>query len=377
MTQLALDPDAAPSVGATFGVEEEYHVIDPDTFELRDEPDLTDAALHGRLGPRIHAEIATTQLEAATGVCATVEELRAEIVAGRREALAAAAGIGATVLAASTHPTGSWAEQRLTPRDRYIELYERWGVLALQQGVICGCHVHVGVPDVDTAVAVMDRARPYLPLHLALTGSSPFYEGTDTGYDSYRTQWFSRWPINGPTEPLGDEITYRRVVEGLRRAGAVADSSNLYWDVRPSARHPTVEYRIGDVCTSADDVVLHAVLLRALTVTLARRAAAGEPVPDVRPELLRVARWRAARFGVTAGVFDPVTGEVIDAGRAIGTLVRELEPELAARGETETVRALLRQVLARGTSAQRQRSVLHRTGDTRAVVAFLLREGSA
>jgi carboxylate-amine ligase len=197
----------------------------------------------------------------------------------------------------------------------------------------------------------------------------------DTGYESYRTQWYSRWAITGPTEPLGDGATYQSVVEGLARAGAIGDSSNLYWDVRPSARHPTVEFRIGDVCTSVDDAVLHAALLRALTATLVRRARAEEPVPTVRAELLRAARWRAARFGLTSGIFDPRTAEVLDAREAVDRLLRELEPELAERGELEDVRELVDQLFGRGTSASRQRAVFQRTGDEHHVVDFIVREG--
>src|SRR5947209_1795978 len=146
-----------PAVAATFGVEEEYHVVDALTLALRDSPDLGAAASHGELGPRLQAEIASTQLETATGVCATLAELRTELLAARCEAAYAAESVGAALVVASTHPTASWRDQRLTSKVRYIELFEQWGLLALQQ-VICGCHVHVSVPDLDTAVAVMDHA---------------------------------------------------------------------------------------------------------------------------------------------------------------------------------------------------------------------------
>jgi len=362
------------AVGATFGVEEEYHVVDAETFALRDSPELNARAGAGALGARIHAEIATTQLEIATGICRTTDELRAELTAARREATAAAAAVGATVLIASTHPSASWTEQRLTLQPRYITLLERWGVLALQQ-VICGCHVHVSVPDLDTAVQVMDHARPYLPLLLALTGSSPFHECVDTGYDSFRTQWFARWPIAGPSEPLGDADTYRGVIDDLTRAGVIDDPSHLYWDIRPSLRHPTLEFRVGDVCTSLDDAVLHAALVRALAATLAERAASGvRPVP-IRAELLRAARWRAARYGLSDRLLDPATGELVEPRLAISRLLVELEPQLADRGEVDEARALVQQVFDRGTSAARQREVLQRTGDPAAVAAYVVRAG--
>ena len=362
---------AAARPGATLGVEEEYHVVDAQTYALRADSALSDLALGGRLGPRTQAEISTTQLEVATGVCSTLGQLREELREARREASAAVSSVGAAILVASTHPFSSWQEQRLTPRPRYLELLERWGVLALQQDIV-GCHVHVSVPDLDTAVAVMDHARPYLPTLLALTGSSPFHQGMDTGYDSYRTIWFSRWPITGATEPLGDGAGYERIVRGLRVAGVAHDSSNLYWDVRPSRRYPTLEYRIGDVCTSVDDAVLHAALVRALTTTLADRVAAGAPAPLVPPELLRAARWRAARYGLAGELFDPVRVERLPARAAVWRLLRDLEPALAERGEWDEVSALADRVLDRGTSASRQRETLQRTGDPLAVAAWVV-----
>nr|WP_269204615.1 glutamate--cysteine ligase [Motilibacter deserti] len=373
-------PDAVPerpAAAVTVGVEEEYHLVDAETLALRDSAELNDAALHGRMGPQIQAEIATTQLETATAVCRTAGELRQQIVHVRTEAAAAAATAGSALLVASTHPFATWDQQRLTARPRYIELFERWGLLALQQ-VICGCHVHVSVPDLDTAVAVMDRARAYLPTVLAMTGSSPFHEGTDTGYDSYRTQWFARWPITGPTEPLGSGTAYLELVEGLRRAGVIEDSSSLYWDVRPSAKYPTVEFRVGDVCTEVDDVVLHAVLLRSLTRVLAAQAERGVPAPEIRPELLRAARWRAARHGLSESLFDVLQGDLVPAPVAVERLLALLRHDLQDAGEWQEASELTTRLLARGTSAQRQRAVLQRTGDLRAVAAsVVLRAGSA
>ncbi|SDQ04013.1 glutamate--cysteine ligase [Quadrisphaera sp. DSM 44207] len=367
-------PAAAPEpVGATIGVEQELHVVDAHTYAALDDDALSSAVLHGEAGRHVHAEIATTQVEAATGVCRTLEELRSSLAAARAEAAAAAATVGGAVLAASTHPFAGWADQRLTSGPRYLTLYERWGVLALQQ-VICSCHVHVAVPDLDTAVTVMDHVRPYLPLVLALTGSSPFHEGTDTGYDSYRTQWFDRWPITGPPEPLGDAGSYLGLVYGLKAAGVIDDASNLYWDVRPSSRYPTLEFRVADVATDLDDSLLHAALVRSLTRVLDARDRTGRPAPEVRPELLRAARWRAARYGIQGQLFDPVRLELVDAPVAVRRLLEELRDDLTEHGEWDEVSALTEQLLARGTSAQRQRAVLHRTGDLRSVAEMLVRE---
>ena len=373
------EPDATtrtvlPGPGTTLGVEEEYHLVDPETYALAPRPELSMAAARHDLGDRIRAEITTTQLEVATGICRTLEEVRAELRAARAEAAAAAASSDAAILAASTHPFGTWQQQQITAAPRYEAMVQRWAALAVQQD-ICGCHVHVGVPDLDTAVAVMDRARPYLPLLLAMTGSSPFHGGTDTGYESYRTLWWSRWPNTGIPEHFGSADRYREVVEALVVSGVVADASHLYWDLRPSSHLPTLEFRLADVCTDLDAAVLHAALARSLVRVLADRARRDVPVVPVRSELLRAARWRAARHGLDGELFDPSLGRLVDARLAVTGLLGELEDDLRDRGEWDEVGELLAALFARGTSAARQRGTWLRTGDTRAVAAAVVREG--
>ena len=364
------------AAGATIGVEEEFHLVDPETFALARSPELALAAARHELGERLQAEITTTQLETATGVCHTLRELRAALAGTRAEARTAADDAGVALLMASTHPSAGWREQSITPAPRYEAMVRRWAGLAQRQD-ICGCHVHVGVPDLETAVAVLDRARPYLPVLLAMTGSSPFHDGADTGYDSYRTIWWSRWPHTGIPEHLGSAEHYAAVVEGLVASGVVGDASHLYWDVRPSSHLPTLEFRLGDVCTTVDDAVLHAALVRSLVRVLAGRAERDEPGPQPRPELLRAARWRAARYGLSGQLFDAVAGTLVDAPAAVGGLVAELADDLGAHGELDEVEDLVQALLGRGTSAVRQRSTWLRTGDAREVAADIVREGTA
>jgi carboxylate-amine ligase len=363
-----------PAAGVTFGVEEEYHLVDPVTFALCPSPDLAAAAARHEMGLRLRAEITTTQLETATGVCTTPAELRAELVGARTEAAAAAAGAGVVLLAASTHPFASWREQVITPAPRYEGMVDRWAGLAREQD-ICGCHVHVGIPDLDTAVAVMDRLRPYLPVLLAMTGSSPFHEGVDSGYESYRTLAWSRWPNAGAPEYLGSAERYRAVVDGLVSSGVVADASQLYWDVRPSSHLPTLEFRLADVCTDLDDAVLHATLVRSLVRVLAGRAERDEPIPRVRPELLRAARWRAARRGISGQLFDPVSATLVDARLAVRRLLSELEEDLCDHDEWSGADERVQRLFTRGTSASRQRGTWLRTGDPRAVAAAVVLAG--
>ncbi|MGY1826890.1 carboxylate-amine ligase [Blastococcus sp. SYSU DS0541] len=372
MQSTAGRPGAA---GATVGVEEEFHLVDPESFALAPRPELVRAAARHEFGERVHAEITTTQLETATGICRTLGELRSALAGTRAEAQAAAGGAGAALLAASTHPWAGWREQVITPEPRYEAMVRRWAGLAQRQD-ICGCHVHVGVPDLDTAIAVLDRARVYLPVLLAMTGSSPFHDGGDTGYESYRTLWWGRWPHTGIPEPLGSADRFRAVVDGLVAAGVIEDASHLYWDLRPSAHLPTVEFRLADVCTDLDDAVLHAALAASLVRVLVARARRDEPFEQPRSELLRAARWRAARDGLSGSLFDPVAGVLVDPRVAVDGLLAELADDLADRGEEGEVRDLVDRLFARGTSADRQRSVWRRTGDLREVAAAVVHEGS-
>jgi YbdK family carboxylate-amine ligase len=362
--------------GATFGVEEEFHLVDPDSCRLTRSPALADAVLRGEAGPHLHAEITTTQLEAVTGICTDLSQLRAELVTTRAEAAGAAARAGVRILAASTHPFDNWQQQDITPAPRYQAMVDRWAGLALRQD-ICGCHVHVGVPDLETAVAVMDRARPYLPVLLAMTGSSPFHDGMDTGHSSYRTVWWSRWPTTGPPEYLGSSERFQEVVAAMVASGVIGDSSHLYWDLRPSSHLPTLEFRLADVCTEVDDVVLHAALAGSLVRVLAGRAARGETCPQPRPELLRAARWRAARFGLEGQLFDPLTCELVPARVAVRRLLAELQEDLRDRAEWSAVVEMVERLFERGTSSARQRRTWLRTGSLREVAAGIVREGTA
>jgi YbdK family carboxylate-amine ligase len=354
----------------TVGVEEEYHLVDADTMALRSVAEVVaraKAAIEDA-----ESEISTSQLEVATPVCSTLAEVRAELVRLRYQAGEVAARSGCRILAMGTHPFSSWRDQRLSEAARYVGLYERWGLLALQQ-LITGCHVHVAVDDDDLRIAVLDRVRPWLPVLLALTASSPFWEGVDTGYASYRTMWFDRWPTAGMPPALGDRAGFDRVVGNLVRAGAIDDATHLYWDVRPSARYPTLEFRIGDVCPSVDDAVLYAALARALVRTLAASADRTSP-PDVGAEVLRVARWRAARHGLTDALVDPSTWSPRPAGEVVDALLSLVRLDLEANGEWEEVADAVDRVRRDGTASERYRRLMARTGDLRAVTAAAVDE---
>ena len=357
-------------VGATIGVEEEYHLVDAETMALADAPGVVPEA-RTLLGERAQGEISTSQLEVATSVLTSLADVRRELGELRRGADQAAQRHGCRILPTGTHPTGTWHDQRRTPDERYDELEERFGLLALQQ-LITGTHVHVFLPDVDLAVQVLDRLRPDLPVLLALSGSSPYWGGVDTGYASYRTQWYARFPVTGSSELLRDRATYEGLVGDLVTSGVVADASHLYWDARPSTRFPTVEVRVADACPDLDDVVLHAGLVRSLVRSAATAAAAGTPFPEPRPELVKAARWGAARYGLEGRLLDLHDVVRRPAAEVVAGLLARLRDDLEDAGEWDEVSALAAQAVARGTSAAAQRRAHARTGDLAQVVRELV-----
>lgn len=365
-----------PAAGSTLGVEEEYHLLDPDTCTLINSPELAAEALESTAGPGLQPEMLTSQLEAATEVCTDLDELRRAIADMRRNAAAAAAGHGAAILATSTHPFAALADIEVLARPRYDVLLERFGTI-VRQFNLCGCHVHVSVPDLDTAVAVMNLARPYLPVLSALTGSSPFHEGQDTGYESFRLPSLGLWPQGGPPPLLASAAEYRSTIEDGVRIGLVDDASAMLWDLRPSLRYPTLEFRAADMCPDIDDGVLYAALVRSLVRVLAARSASGSGPPAISDPALRAARWRAARYGLSDTLWSPARAELIPARAAVDELLGELRDDLETHDEYPVVQGLIEQLFGRGTSAARQRQDHTRTGDlievTRAAVRLTAR----
>jgi YbdK family carboxylate-amine ligase len=353
-------------VGVTLGVEEEYALV---TLEggLADAPDVAVSA-HRLIGDNATREISTSQLEVVTSVCTSLPELRVEMQRLRTAAVKAAAEHDCQVLASGTHPFASWRDQRMTEGETYDILVRRWGLLARQQ-LITGQHVHVGVPA-DLCIPVLDRIGPDLPLLVAMSASSPFWEGEDTGYASYRTQWFSRWPITGTLPVLGTRAAYDSLVAGLVKAGVAESASRLYWDARPSDKFPTVEVRVADTMPLLDDAVLHAALVRSLV----RVAARGGPVPTTPPEMVRAARWRAARYGLDGLLLDPATGELVGAAAMVRSFVDRLREDLEDLGDWDEVSGLVDGLLARGTSADRQRRVAAASGSLHDVVRSVVQE---
>jgi glutamate---cysteine ligase / carboxylate-amine ligase len=343
----------------TVGVEEELMLVDPDTGHLAAVP--TD----GSAGAEVQPELFRQQLETATEPCRDAEDLQAGIRAGRRAAGGSAAAAGVRAVAMAT-PVLQEGEPDFAPVPRYRRIGDEYGELA-RQALVCATHVHVEVADDDEGVRVIDRIRPWLPLLVAMGANSPYWQGRDTGHASWRSQVWGRWPTAGAAQPFGDEATYRSVASSMIGWGGALDTGMLYFDVRLSERFPTVEVRVADVTTDVEDVTLLALLTRALVTT----AALDPGPPTWRGDLLRVAGWRAARFGLAHDLVHPSGEGLAPVREVVDATVRHAQDALQEAGDLERVTGSFERLLARGTGATRQRSVFEAKQDLAAVVTDL------
>ena len=328
----------------TVGVEEEFLLVAADGSPV--------ALAQAAAGGDIELELKEQMLETATNPSLQLGDLRREVHRQRRAAADAARSAGARLAALATSPLP--VTSSVTARFRYHRIVAEYGLTAREQ-LTCGCHVHVEVSDDDEGVAVLDRIAPWLPVLLALSANSPFWQGEDTGYASYRSQVWQRWPTAGPTAPFGSGADYRQALDDLVATGAALDQAMVYFDARLSRRYPTVEIRVADVCLRAEDTLLIAALSRALVETAARAADAGEPPPRVRPELLRAASWGAARMGLRGPLLHPLRMRRAPAAEVVAALLAHVAPVLTEQGELEHVTHSWRALLARGTGAEEQR----------------------
>ncbi|MGB6164119.1 MAG: glutamate--cysteine ligase [Pseudonocardiaceae bacterium] len=353
------------------GVEEELLLVDPDSGRAlaRAAEVLRDAAADGPAADQdLTSELMREQVETNTQPCATLDELVAEVRRGRRVASDAAQGRGARVAAVGTSPLP--VDPSITASPRYQRIAEEFGLTAEEQ-LTCGCHVHVQIESEAEGVAVLDRIRGWLPCLLALSANSPFWQGRDSGYASFRSQVWGRWPSAGPTELFGSAETYHATTGAMIESGTLLDVGMLFFDARLSQTHPTVEVRVADVCLLADDAVLLAALVRALVETAARSWRAGVPPAPLRTEVLRLAGWRAGRSGLDGDLVDP-TGRPAPADQVIRNLMDHLRPVLEDHNELEVVEDLVTSVLRRGNGAAVQRQVYRTSGQLTSVVAHVV-----
>jgi len=357
----------------TMGMEEEFQVIDPQTRCLCAGADLLLQQIQPPAGTTVSSEIQQCQIELATPICQTLSELRTALLTARGSLLSAAQKAQLQVAAAGTHPFSHWKQQQLTALPRYQRIALRYQHLA-RELVIFGCHVHIGSPSREEAIEILNRARLWLAPLLALTTNSPFWLGDETGYASFRTLLWGRWPLSGPPEPFSSVAAYDALIQSLAAMGSLEDATHLYWDLRLSHRYPTLEFRSQDVCLTVDEAVMVAGLIRALVQTCWQQAQERCPSPLVSTEVLRMAQWQAARYGLSADLLEVSRGRAVRAPDLIEQFLDFVSPALAAQGAWEEVSSLVQAVLQRGTGASRQRAVYQQTQSLEQVVDFLVAE---
>ncbi|MGC4804665.1 carboxylate-amine ligase [Micromonospora sp. DT233] len=365
-----------PTARLTLGVEEEFLLLDPATGESLPVADRVLTALRGAARQQSRQEFRHSMVEMVTPVCADLAELRAHLVALRRAAADAARAAGARLVAVGATPVCE-AHRTVPDEARYHAMSRRFGPVA-HDPAVCGCHVHVGVPDRELAVQVCNHLRPWLPVMQALTVNSPLHDGRDTGHASWRSLQLERWPSIGPTPYFASAADYDATVAALVDAGIMLDPAMVYWYARPSASYPTVEVRVGDVCPAVDDTVLVAALVRALVATMVEDVHAGRPAPRLRGCLVAAAHWRAAHEGLDGRLMDLRAGGARPAWELVAELLATVTPALARHGDLPYVGEQLARLRREGTGAARQRRIIARTGgDVRAVLDHLAAQTTA
>ena len=337
----------------TIGIEEEYLLVDQTSRDLvREMPKALFKEAKKALSGQVSREFLKAQIEVGTRVHKTVREAGQELSVLRRTVAGLAASHGMAALAASTHPFARWSAQETTDRARYQSIAKDLAGIARRM-VICGMHVHVGIEDDELRIDLMNQARYFLPHLLVLSTSSPFAEGEDTGLKCYRLAAYQELPRTGLPGRFDSWEEYSRTVDVLVRAGIIQDATKIWWDLRPSARFPTLEMRITDVCTRLEDAVSVAALYVSILRMLYRIRRSNQTWRTYPLFLLAENRWRAQRYGVAGTLFDFGKGELVafrDLIEELIALVREDAEALDCVAEVEGTRA----IVARGTSAERQ-----------------------
>ncbi|MDQ0393117.1 carboxylate-amine ligase [Labrys monachus] len=340
----------------TFGIEEEYFVFERRSGKAGESvpPGFFEAARQA-LGKSVSHELLQSQIEVATSPSSAVADARGQLLHFRRTLQALAGEHGLGILAAGTHPSAEWSEQRPTELPRYDKVAQDLQILARRQ-MICGMHVHVEIPSGLSRVALMNRTLPYLPLFLALSASSPFWQSRRTGLMAYRQAVYAALPRSGLPDLFADEQDYASYVAALVGNRIIADASFLWWDLRPSLRFPTMELRIADACTRVEDALAIAMLYRCLVRHLCRHPELNRDMTAAGRAIVEENKWRAERYGIHGSLIDLASGEAQPVPELVGAL-RALVREDSRVLECEAALAGIDVILQRGTSADCQLAV--------------------
>ncbi|WP_354642116.1 carboxylate-amine ligase [Kitasatospora camelliae] len=354
----------------TLGVEEEFLLVDAVTRAPAGAAPLVVKHAQESLGDQVGGELFPSMIETRSVPASALADLRADLARVRTGVTAVAGEIGCRVAASGTSVVPESGLLEVSDHSRYRRLAAEYGPLVTgDQGAgVCGCHIHLGVPDRERAVRLGGHLRPWLPVLQAVAANSPFHAGRDTGHASWRSLRWAQWPGAGPMPRFTDAAAYEATVDALVGSGMLLDRRMVYWYARPSESYPTLEVRVADTNADLDGVILLAGLLRGLAAVLLAEDRDGVPVPEVPDPLLLAAHWRAARDGLGGLGFDPVAGRTVPAVDLVEALIERAGPGLAAAGDLTAVRELWRGVRARGGGADRQREAFRVRGDLRDVV---------
>ncbi|MEJ7653822.1 MAG: glutamate--cysteine ligase [Chloroflexia bacterium] len=356
----------------TIGFEEEYQVIEPASRQLSQDAERLIARARETLGDSVLSELKLSQVEVVSPICGSLADVRREVGRLRQTMLQAAGAEGLAIASAGLHPFSGWRDQLITPKERYQDLLSEFRLLAREQ-MIYGCHVHIGLTDLAARVGVLNRVRPWLPVLLALNANSPYWGGEDSGFASYRTVMWSRWPVAGPSPHFESPADYSHQVRSLVSAGVVEDASKIYWDIRLPERYPTVEFRIADACTRADETVMFAGLCRGLVRACREAELRGDEYTPVAYSLLRAAMWGAARDGLCGELIDLDAARLVPASELVVRLLEYVRPSLESWCEYDATVESVERTLRDGTGAARQRAA-HAHGGPEAVMDMLIAE---
>lgn len=362
----------SPEFPFTIGIEEEYQVVDPETRELRSYItqilDRGQMILREQIKPEMHQSI----VEVGTRPCRTVQEARAEVVRLRGTIAGLASAHGLTIVAAGTHPISSWMNQEITPFDRYKGVVNEMQDLALQL-LIFGMHVHVGMPSNDAAIELMSVARYFLPHLLALSTSSPFWMGRNTGFKSYRSAIFSNFPRTGIPPSFSSYSEFERYINLLIETGSIDNGKKIWWDMRPHPVFGTLEYRVCDIATRVDECIGLAAMMQAIIVKLYRMFEENTTFRVYRRALIMENKWRAQRYGLESKLIDFGKRTEVSTAALMHELVEFVDDVVDELGSRKDVEYLLK-IVEGGSSADRQLAVFHETNDLKAVVDNLIAE---
>lgn len=352
----------------TVGVEEEFLLVDR-RVGAPTARNVEVARTARKEGIELQLELTSCQVETSTGVHTRTSELMRELRTLRKGVAACAQQNDARLLAVAIPPTVPDGFP-VTHTERYERIAHEFGMLAHEQG-LCGCHVHVGVPDREIAIQVSNFLRPRLPLLLALTANSAIYRGSRTGFASWRSILWRRWPSAGPPPYFVSGDEYEAMVAMMLDSGSIVDEKMVYWDIRPSTAFPTVEVRVSDVPATVRETVLLATLVRAAVFTARMSLAEGRVAAAVPDEVLRAAYWKAAHSGIAGQAVDPADGRVLPARELLAEFVEYLTPALEELNDRAFVTKALGAALERGNGAMRQVEAMRRRGEVGDVIEEL------